>query len=62
MIGIDQVIVTLWLLPAAALIILPLFAICCKVLLSFFGLFRPVAGQERKPLGKMSASKANAAA
>ena len=54
MIGIDQYIVLLWFLPVVLFIILPLFIACFGALYSMFAVFKPVAGQERKPIKTVS--------
>jgi len=50
MIEIDQFFVFLWFLPVVFFIILPLFIACFGALYSMFDVFKPVAGQERKPI------------
>ncbi len=46
MIGIDEIIVILWFLPAFILITLLLINVCFTILYALFGVFKPVAGQK----------------
>lgn len=57
MYDINQLIVALWFLPVIFFIILPLFIACFGVLSSLFDVFKPVAGQERKPIRKKSRTR-----
>jgi len=57
MIGIDQVIVALWFLPVVLFILLPLFVSIFGLLYSMFDVFKPIAGQERKPIQRVSRTK-----
>lgn len=50
MYDISQFIVSLWFFPVFFFIILPLAATCFWLLYSFFDVFKPVAGQERRPI------------
>ena len=61
MVGIDEIIVYLWFLPVVFFIILPLFVTCFAVLYSTFDAFKPVAGQERRPIKTVSVSRASSA-
>ena len=49
-------IVTLWFLPVIAFVVLPLFVLVYWIFHKLFEAFRPVAGQQSKPI-KMSARK-----
>lgn len=50
MIGIDQFVVFLWFWPVILFIIFPLCIACLGALYSMFSVFKPVAGQKRKPI------------
>lgn len=56
MIGIDQLIVALWFVPVVFFIILPLFISCFGVLYALFDVFKPIAGQAKKPIRRVSRS------
>ncbi len=62
MIGIDQVVVALWFLPMVFFIILPLIIACFGALYSMFDVFKPVAGQDRRPIRTIRRSRASATA
>ena len=62
MVGIDQFMVFLWFLPVVFFIILPLFIACFGALYSMFGEFKPVAGQQRKPIKKVTGPRITTAA
>ena len=50
MYDISQFIVSMWFFPVFFFIILPLVGTCLWLLYSTFDVFKPVAGQERKPI------------
>ena len=54
MFNVNELIVFLWFLPVIFFIILPLFIACFGVLYSLFDVFKPIAGQERKPIRRRS--------
>ena len=54
MMDMNQLIVILWFLPVICFIVLPLFVACFGVLYALFDVFKPIAGQERKPLRRRS--------
>ena len=59
--GLDQIIVALWFLPVVLIIIVPLCMTCLFALFSILApLFRPIAGQERKPMKISSLKKQTA--
>ncbi len=62
MVGIDQFVVFLWFLPVVFFIILPLFIACFGALYSMFDVFKPVAGQQRKPIKKVTGPRVSTAA
>ena len=62
MMEIDQIIVSLWFLPVILFIILPLFVTCFGILYSMFDVFKPVAGQDKKPIKSVSRPRVSAAA
>lgn len=47
---IGQFIVSMWFFPVFFFIILPLAATCLWLLYSAFDVFKPIAGQDRKPI------------
>ncbi len=50
MYDISQFIVSMWFFPVFFFIILPLIGTCLWLLYSTFDVFKPVAGQDRKPI------------
>ncbi|MFC1830527.1 hypothetical protein ACFL0S_00765 [Thermodesulfobacteriota bacterium] len=62
MAGIDQFLVFLWFLPVVFFIILPLFIACFGALYSILSEFKPVAGQQRKPIKKVTGPRVTTAA
>ena len=47
---IGQFIVSLWFVPVILFIALPLFVGCFWILYHMFDVFKPIAGQEKKPM------------
>ena len=47
---ISQIIFSLWCIPVIIFIALPLFVGCFWVLYRVFDVFKPIAGQENKPI------------
>lgn len=56
----DQIIVSLWFVPVILFIILPLFVGCFWILYHMFDVFKPIAGQEKKPINVSSSKKETA--
>ena len=54
---IGQFIVSMWFFPVFFFIILPLAAACFWLLYSAFDVFKPIAGQERRPIGSKRSAK-----
>ena len=61
MLEVNQLIVALWFLPVVFFIILPLFIACFGVLYSMFDVFKPDAGQQRKPISRRLRAKSRTA-
>lgn len=61
MTGIDQFVVYLWFLPVVLFIVIPLCMSCFGALYSMFSVFKPVAGQKRKPIKTVTGPRVSTA-
>ena len=59
MLDVNQLIVIFWFLPVVFFIILPLFVACFGILYALFDVFKPIAGQERKPIQRRSRARSS---